>query len=129
MRRKIATWFGVLAVGLGLAVAVGAPARASLSECPSTFVCIWTNTNFNGFLIGVHFEPGTCYTVWPENNQADSFYNHLTSKHVQFYEGVGCVGRLLKGVGLGSGPFAAGSADSFISSDRNVLSSIFFNTG
>ncbi|HSJ75804.1 MAG TPA: peptidase inhibitor family I36 protein [Gemmatimonadales bacterium] len=139
MRRRIAALLTALGLGAGLAVAVEAPAQAAYSDCLSDYVCAFDGTGGSGLLVTVFRSPGTCYNLpGSANDKADSFYNHLSNHHaVQFYDGSNCTGHLMHraGSGGGPGPFAAGTMDNFYDAmgtfhhDRNILSSIFFNTG
>lgn len=127
----------VLTVVVGVTTVVANPAHAAYSNCPLGNVCIWDGLNGSGSPMYVHSgAPGTCINLPSSvNNRAESFYNHLSglNRAVQFYDGSGCTGTLLRRQSNGSGgPHFSGAADNFyldhFLNHRNRATSIFYNS-
>lgn len=139
-------WFVRIAATLllvaGFGVAVASPAQAAYSECPVNWVCLWNNPNGVNLILVAARSPGTCHNITGyADNSADSFYNHLSSRHVQFYRGANCTSALLRThiwQGNNPLPYPPGRQANFLEtdtrgsgpiSDRDEASSIYFNTG
>jgi len=72
---------------LGLAVpaqaAVAAP--TALADCPSSYACLWVNTNYSGTRWqGMNANPTLPSSI---NNRSSSAYNHGVNCEVHWYEG------------------------------------------
>lgn len=144
MTKKIAALLLAVTAGVGLSFAVQAPAQASYSSCNTGTACIWDGRDGAGSPIGGGFfaSPGTCFDLFgAQDNSADSFRNH-TTRSIQFYDGHGCTGDLLKSED-GRTIFDGVTQANFMQRDQvishpgcqfqntcfaNRASSVFFNT-
>jgi peptidase inhibitor family I36 len=128
--RKTLKRLAVAAVALvsiaGLGIAAAPAQAASLSNCPSSVVCLWNGTNWSGTPawtqnIGAF---GSCYNVSAingANNNAESLVNK-ESFQVSFYSGTSGSGYLFS--------IAAGAGESDLSVHpspggfQNIISSV-----
>lgn len=97
----------MLALGVLVAPAGAAPAAAernqitpaAMSDCPSSYFCVWVNSDFNDGPGKWQNNEGN-YANWPHGtcqtgnwgNCASSVYNHGNSCRVSFYDGVNGTG-------------------------------------
>src|SRR5215211_4731786 len=103
--KKIAT---IAVCAIALIAVLPTPAQASVSDCPYGTVCIWDDS-FGVMLDSYWSGPGTCHNLnSADNDKANSFYNRLSTRHVQFYRDANCTGTLLRDWNGSTGPFAAG---------------------
>jgi hypothetical protein len=127
-------------VAAAFVLVAGAPAQASTSECVPDTVCVWNTGSYTGLLVTVWKPPGTCYNLpAAANDRAETFYNHLQERHVQFYKDANCAGHLLhRNTDCSQGPFGPSAVGTFnwgkystcgdFWLDTNVLTSIWFNS-
>jgi hypothetical protein len=139
VKRLIARLLVPLLGLVGIVTLTPAAAHASYSDCTTGYVCLWQNDGGSGFpSLVVQQAGGTCYNVptyW--NDKMNSFSNRLLyGKHVQFYKDANCTGHLLhRQLDRTNGPFGSNPIvqDNFLSirnhGDRDIFTSIFFNTG
>jgi hypothetical protein len=145
MKRFIAGLTVTLGLVAGVSVVTSTPAWAALSDCSSSYVCIWDGNSYASgtYILGYQqsssggpASPGRCLNLpsWA-NDRANSFYNHFTSgfgKHVSFYENANCTGILLQYPQV---PVPINNAGTFpgetlcCSTHRDKLTSIFIHTG
>jgi hypothetical protein len=103
MKRRVLAAAAVAALS---SLALAAPASASLSQCPSTSVCIWANSGYSGSFWSwnsgdVYQLPGHCQNfTTAQNDKASSFdanfwnpdQDHNGGIGVIFWKNIGCSG-------------------------------------
>lgn len=130
-RRKLGRWVGGVAATAALSVAgsfaVAAPASAALSDCPSSYTCMWKDASYvtggygniysrfaNGMTNFSNFTFDWGYG--PLNNNVTSVYNHGTQQSSYFYDGFTFQGAYLFGLSVGQSSANVGSANDRASS-------------
>jgi hypothetical protein len=140
-RRRAAILITTALAVLGLA-ASPAQALTGYARCEGWgFVCTFNGPDGTGTMTYVFGSAARCSNMPASaNNTADSFINKRegnTSHHVQFYDGANCTGERLGTYPYGwEGPYESGYRSSFYEvpragghSERNKVSSVWFNTG
>ena len=85
----------VVAVALGLAVAVQTPAQAAFSQCNALAVqmCAWKDANYSGAFRTFSGTTNTCYNLSPDwDQEITSVWNHRPLEELRFYSKLGCAG-------------------------------------
>lgn len=143
MRKRLVALVAALLAATGLTLVASAPAQAAYTDCSVGYVCLFDGYNGTGAMHPIPVSPrGYCYNVPTSfNDRANSAYNRMTTRWVQFYTNAGCTGHLLhSAVDCSGGPFEPHFALNFYVdggdpwchfspvNDSNRLTSVFFNT-
>ncbi|WP_344067945.1 peptidase inhibitor family I36 protein [Nostocoides vanveenii] len=79
---------------------VAQEAQAAVGDCPSSYMCAWNGTNYNGARLqiqgtnhnwGVFSEPN-CGKYFTWNDCASSLYNHTSNSCFRFYANADFIG-------------------------------------
>lgn len=85
MTKRFTSAVVALIMGLGLAVAVQAPASASWSDCPAGQGCVYINSNGGNPILGLTYSSvGGVYKCW---NFADNWNDAISSVKVRYGSG------------------------------------------
>lgn len=145
MLKRIGAIVGGVVLALGFVVTVATPAQAARADCWYGYVCLWDNGDYTGTIHRIPASPlGYCYNIPAGsgfNDRAESFYNRLATRHVQFYRDRDCTGHLQhRQSDCFTGPHPGQTWGQFqftshlhclhsATHDANSTTSVFFNTG
>lgn len=99
LKKRILTIVAALAVMFTAGAVAAQPAAASYSQCPATgaYICLWSDTSYNGYVYVANVAGNVCYGLpagW--NDIAESAANNVSWGYLRVYTEGNCWGGSIK---------------------------------